>query len=84
MTKSAVRGSHKTVYSCSLPGCLPEDVLDQMNAHFGEQLLKGLLKLIESKPIGRFRSDSSGSSGLSDHDYPTVQTTIDLSRLLDD
>ena len=62
-----VQGSHGTVYACSLPEWLPNDVIEYMNLYFGALLRKELVDFITRPELQPYRRASTGSRGTSLH-----------------
>ena len=66
------RGSHNTVYPCSLPTWLPDDIFREMNHTFARKLREALVDLITDPESRKKHANSTGSSGRSssdDEDY---------------
>lgn len=61
-----VRGAHNTISACTLPAWLPDNIVDEMNSHFGKVLRGELEALMELDAFSQPRTKSVSSDKLSD------------------
>jgi hypothetical protein len=76
-----IRGSHRIVTACTLPVWLPAEIVESMNAYFGNQLRKELVNLYRRFESRRDRMPSMGlrrGSMPGEYNHPPVNNVLYL------
>lgn len=59
------RGTHNMISACSLPTCLPDNIVDHMNMTFGSLLRHQIIQFMDDSRTMRNRAESRTSYRLS-------------------